>query len=410
MPYISLEDQGFYEPYRALSAGIAAFQQARRQRKLDAMAAQEHEMNQALMARRLESMASEQFQRDQDRETAKNFQPRIVSKDGYDFVETAPGKWDAKPKTPTFEEQLAQLQGLGRPKVEMPQIPGGNAMAPGQEGAPQPPAAAPGGQLPFLDGKRIGVDFQGGRLVPKIEDLPEVDDTSVAIEEVPVPDGEPMMAEVKRKGGRVVGITPVNVNRANANKPLGDDALNKFNAAVFALGQIPDLEQAVSNAGDAGGPLTGRLRSLVNPIVGPSAEETEFGNISARTLAPIAKGVLGETGVLSDQDIKRIQPLLPLYTDTQETRKWKMNKLKEVLGTQARRTLDVMQAAGRNVNDIRPLVNGMIPPSEDPNAPPNAAGSGTTPVGTIKDGRGGKKYRKRAAGPDTDKATWEEVL
>ena len=414
MPYISLEQQGFYEPYRQLSAGIAAFQEARRQRKLDALAEQEHGMRQALMQRQLETMAAEQFQREQDRETAKNFQPRVITKDGYDWLEEAPGKWSSKRREPTLQEQLAQLDGLSG-KLEAPQIPGGNPMAPGQEGAPQPPSGGAGGQLPFLDGKRLSLDFRDGRLTPTFEKVPEVDDTAVAIEDVPVPGGDPIKAEVKRKGGRVIGINPVNVTRVNANKPLGDEALNKFNAATFALGQLPDLEAAVARAGDAGGPVAGWLRSKLNGVLGPSDEQANFDNLSARTLAPIAKGVLGETGVLSDQDIARIQPLLPLYTDTAERRQWKLNELKKVLGDQVQRTLNVMQAAGRNVTEIRPLIDGMmpdktVPPSQDPNAPPPPAGSGSTPVGTIKEGRGGKKYRKAIAGPDTDRNSWEEVL
>lgn len=210
---------------------------------------------------------------------------------------------------------------------------------------------------------------------------PQVEQPDVSkIEQVPVPGGDPIYAKVKRDAaGNVLDIVPVPATRTNANKPMGDEALNKFNAAAFALDQLPDLAEVTKSAGDEGGPFAGRVRRMFNWMVGPSQSDLEFSNLSARMLAPIAKGVLGETGVLSDQDIARIAPLLPQYTDTKDQRRFKMEKLQEVLGRQVSRQMDVMQSAGRDTSGLKVQ---MAPRIEDATGGPSGSAGNPVPVST----------------------------
>lgn len=294
--FISLEDQGFYKPWEFLGQSIGAYQERKRQKRLDEQAAKDAEVRRRWIEAQIGNL---DFSR-QKAERDASFTPRVHREGEHTFFQLSPTEWEIqKPNTSS------------RP--------------------------------------------------------------TVAIEQVPVPGGEPIFAEVaKDAAGNVVGITPINVTRSNENKPLGDEALNKFNAANFALNQLPDLERAVTSSGHAGGPVMGRLRKLWSNIAGPNKHQLEFENLAARTLSPIAKGVLGETGVLSDQDIARITPLLPQYTDTAEVRQMKLDKLKEMLGSQVSRWLDMMDAAGRNTDSLRQVIQPSIDAAKPGTGIPNA--------------------------------------
>lgn len=372
MPYISLQDQGFYEPFKAIAQAGANFQEHRRQKRLDEQDSQDRELRRSLLQQQLEGLKFEQ----KTRADQAGFTPKVRSEGRYDIVETGPGQFDVRERKPTLED--------------LQRITGG--------GAPAAPGQPPAGPTP---GYRIKLGPDG---TPTLD---EVKPTKIVrIEQVPVPGGEPILAEVTREGesGPVVGINPVNINRVDANKPLGDEALAKFNAAQFALSQLPDLERTVNEAGHAGGPMAGRLRRLGDVFAGQNPVDRQFGSLAARTLAPIAKGVLGETGVLSDQDIKRIEPLLPTYTDTFEARQAKVQKLKEVLGRQVGDWLQMMKAAGRNTENLTTAIQPKIDALSQP------TGTTSSPVGTIKPGRGGKSYKKATEGPDADRSTWVEVV
>lgn len=347
MPYIGLEEQGFYEPFRALAAAGQNFHEARRRKKLDAADEEDRQLRRKMIQSQMDASDWERRQKEQEAERLKTWTPRThTTPDGEIFDEVAPGRFDRRPKkAPTVFDLTPP------PSVQPP----GAVAGPEQ---PQPTGQTPG-RLPDLS-----LDGRGYRRTVKpdgtlgFEPVPEEETTKIEL--VPVPNGEPITAEVTRKGGNVTKITPVNVNRVDANKPIGDEALNKFNAASFALAQLPDIESAVNTSGTSGGPLEGRLRQLGNWVFGQNPTDLEFSNLSARTLAPIAKGILGETGVLTDQDIKRIEPLLPQYTDTEEVRKVKLEKLKTMLTEQATRWMKIMSAAGRKTGELEKTMAPLI--------------------------------------------------
>lgn len=368
MPYIGLEEQGFYKPFEAVRTWVQDRRENKRRKAEDGRTEKEFELRQRLLNSQLSGLDFEQQQRKADADRVAGFKPSVRREGGYDLIETAPGKFEPRVAEKSFADQIAEfgLAGGGGPQTP----PDGMAsqLAPGTPSAPQQP-----GQLPQINGRQIRMGLSGGKPVPEF--APE--ERRVTVEQVPIPGGEPITAEVTREGDRIVNIQPVNLNRADTNKPLGDDALNKFNAASFAMAQLPDLTRAVESAGTSGGPVEGSVRPWLNWALGQNPTDLEFGNLSARTLAPIAKGVLGETGVLSDQDIARITPLLPQYTDTQANRQIKLQKLKEVLTSQASRWLQIMKAAGRKTDNLQSLMAPMI---AEANGGPAPAGSAGQPV------------------------------
>ena len=149
-------------------------------------------------------------------------------------------------------------------------------------------------------------------------------------------------------------------------KQIGDEALNKLNITSLALSQIPDIEKAVNDAGDAGGPVAGRIANLVDAVGGtPNEHQRAFGSLNARMLVPVAKGILGETGALSKDDIANYAPLLPNYLDTQQSRREKVAKLRSLITTQRDNVLQNLKRSGRDIGALESSPSLQIPPEPD---------------------------------------------
>jgi hypothetical protein len=120
----------------------------------------------------------------------------------------------------------------------------------------------------------------------------------------------------------------------------------KLNTTLNAFDNLGSVAQHVSKYGDAGGPLASKAGGLFTWLTGPSDARREFGTDVAKNLAPLAKGILGETGTLTADDAQRYLPLIPNFEDTRSARISKIQGLRDMLISSAKNQLEVMKANG----------------------------------------------------------------
>lgn len=81
------------------------------------------------------------------------------------------------------------------------------------------------------------------------------------------------------------------------------------------------------------GPVAGRLGFLSKLTGGAVAPEVaDYESLRKGMIGQVARVISGETGVLTDQDIKRAENLLPKLSDSQKVAQNKLNNLRELLG------------------------------------------------------------------------------
>lgn len=168
-----------------------------------------------------------------------------------------------------------------------------------------------------------------------------------------LPDGTKGMfiSDIDPKTG-AENLRPYNKPEApGAPKPLDTDAIRKLETMALLDKQIPELEKLISETGDSGGPVSGRVQSLWS---GFDPQQTRFKQNQTMLLAPVAKGLLGETGVLSEKDEARYSSLFPQYSDTASARQLKLSKLKQLLSDARASTMSTLQGAGRDVSALAP--------------------------------------------------------
>lgn len=120
-------------------------------------------------------------------------------------------------------------------------------------------------------------------------------------------------------------------------KAFGEDSAPKVNATTQkALAQsangeatISQLEKLLQKAGGGQGNIGGNLAGLFGGL-GFNTDAKTYNDLSTGSVSQIAKA-LGETGTLSDSDIRVYSAMLPKLTDTKEVAQNKINALRERL-------------------------------------------------------------------------------
>lgn len=377
MPVYSLNDQGWFDGSRAIMQGIAGYRQKKQQDRENKW----HDDEFGLQRQKLDFDRESTQQRnalDQSRfeEDRKNYEINrqlmqkklapVAQFDPAQHVKTLPDGTrvivDPETGTPTKvieKNPMADLikgmvtQPGAQPLMGGPPPEGTNTVLAPFSGTPELPVQQPQGAGPSP--VMTGFGPQG----PTFQMRYPVEKPSIVEMDVPGHGKQTFLQTVDPSTGQPK-VEPYRVSESS-NK-IGDEALNKLNVLSLVMSQLPELEKAINDAGDAGGPLAGRLAGAMDAIGGtPNPHQMAFSSLESRMLAPIAKGVLGETGALSKDDMVRYAPMLPNYKDTQEARQYKLNALRNLVSEQRDKTMQNLKATGRDTSALETSPSLQIP-------------------------------------------------
>lgn len=136
-------------------------------------------------------------------------------------------------------------------------------------------------------------------------------------------------------------------------KPLTDTFAQSLNKGLSVLGQLGVLETNIKDTKT--GPLVGLFR-------GANPWDTNAQTIKAQLNAIVpnlARGVYGEVGVLTDNDIKTYSSTLPNLKSTEDIRNAVLGITVDLIGKSIKRTLEVNEANGKDVSGFVDLYTEM---------------------------------------------------
>src|SRR3990167_3290525 len=167
-------------------------------------------------------------------------------------------------------------------------------------------------------------------------------------------------ADVARLGGQIVvrptggypsGVTPSGLTPEQQSdpfiklllstaggKPITDTFAQSLNKGLNVLGQIGGLQANIANTNT--GPIAGAFR-------GANPWDTNAQTIKAQLNAIVpnlARGIYGEVGVLTDNDIKQYSKTLPTLTTTEDIRNAVLGITVDLIGKSIKRTLEINAA------------------------------------------------------------------
>ncbi len=184
------------------------------------------------------------------------------------------------------------------------------------------------GDDPFVIAQQLGIDVQALKDVnPEIKDWNNI--PVGATINVPQSEEDAFVQKLlASKGG----------------KALTDTSIQKLDKGLTVLGQLGVLQANVENVET--GPIVGTFRSK-NPW------DTKAQTIKAQLNAIVpnlARGIYGEVGVLTDNDIATYSKTIPNLGSTEEVRNAVLYITLDMIGKSIKNTLKVNAAAGRDVS------------------------------------------------------------
>lgn len=159
-------------------------------------------------------------------------------------------------------------------------------------------------------------------------------------------------AEIDEDKKDVVTLTPEQakdpfikkIAATKGGKPISDTFAQKIDKGLVVLGQIGTLQDNIKNMNT--GPLVGAFR-------GKNPWDTNAQTIKAQLNAIVpnlARGVYGEVGVLTDNDIKNYSKTLPTLTSTDDIRNAILGITVDMVGKSIKNTLEVNAANQKDVS------------------------------------------------------------
>lgn len=162
-------------------------------------------------------------------------------------------------------------------------------------------------------------------------------------------------------GGSMAGLTPEQQSdpfikklmASSGGKPMTDTSIQKIDKGLGVLGQLGLLQTNIKDTNT--GPIMGLMR-------GANPWDTNAQTIKAQLNAIVpnlARGVYGEVGVLTDNDIKTYSQTLPNLTSTEAVRNAVLGITIDLVGKSIKRTLEVNAANGKDVSGFVDLYTEM---------------------------------------------------
>lgn len=137
-------------------------------------------------------------------------------------------------------------------------------------------------------------------------------------------------------------------------KQMSQAQTEKLESIITVSDRIGDLRQALSEE-KLYGPIVGRIRNI-NPW--KSANVSAINAMIDAAVPGLARGVFGEVGVLTDQDVARYKEMLPTLKNTAEQRDALMDLIENALIREGSGMLDRMKEGDY---DIRGYVESFTP-------------------------------------------------
>ena len=140
---------------------------------------------------------------------------------------------------------------------------------------------------------------------------------------------------------------------SSGGKPITDTFAQSLNKGLTVLSQLGVLETNIKNTST--GPLVGLFR-------GANPWDTNAQTIKAQLNAIVpnlARGIYGEVGVLTDNDIKTYSATLPNLKSTEDIRNAVLGITVDLIGKSIKRTLEINAANGKDVSGFIDLYTEM---------------------------------------------------
>lgn len=135
-----------------------------------------------------------------------------------------------------------------------------------------------------------------------------------------------------------------NLLNTQGGKPLTDTTIQKLDKGLTVLSQLGVLQANVKDVKT--GPIVGQFKGA-----NPWDTNAQTIKASLNAIVPnLARGIYGEVGVLTDNDIKTYSKTLPNLTSTEAVRNAVLYITLDMIGKSISNTLNVNAAAGRDVS------------------------------------------------------------
>lgn len=128
--------------------------------------------------------------------------------------------------------------------------------------------------------------------------------------------------------------------------------LEKFNNIDSAESTLNDIQSVLSEIGNTSGPMVGKVRQIIGGV-GYDKLAIRLNNLVDSLTPGLARGVFGEVGVLTDEDVKRYKALIPNITRDPETAKILMDDLIRTIKERKRITINNLDKAGYDVKNFQ---------------------------------------------------------
>jgi hypothetical protein len=138
--------------------------------------------------------------------------------------------------------------------------------------------------------------------------------------------------------------------------------LEKFNNIDSAEATLKDIQGVLSEVGNKSGPMVGRLRQLIGGV-GYDSLAIRLNNLVDSLTPGLARGVFGEVGVLTDDDVRRYKALIPNIQRDPKVAKILMDDLLNTLQTRKKITIGNLEKAGYDIENFK--VTEQVPESEN---------------------------------------------
>lgn len=174
------------------------------------------------------------------------------------------------------------------------------------------------------------------------------------------------LTELKKEAlekGDLVGIM-----RASAGGKETDAEFNKsFEKALNTLGQLVDLQESFTNARTFVSPITGekiKVKEKTGPIIGiwrsnnPYDKKAQLIKAQLTAVVPnLARGIYGEVGVLTDNDVKLYSQTLPNLKSTEDVRNLVLATTIRSIQRSIENKIKVQAGLGRDMSGVVGIYN-----------------------------------------------------
>lgn len=127
-----------------------------------------------------------------------------------------------------------------------------------------------------------------------------------------------------------------------------------FSKAAVAKQQVNRLAALIDEVGTTG-PGIGQLRSM-NPF---DSKVVEYKNLIRQTVPGLARGIFGEVGVLTDNDIKNYTATMANPSLTPDQARTATKNLLKTINLSVQAQLDIARASGTATRDLRPIFDSI---------------------------------------------------